>query len=275
MKYFRFTLAVFLTVNLSLFAQKEKVVAIATDYGVIKVKLYNETPLHRDNFIKLVEEGVYDGTVFHRVIENFMIQGGDPESKNATPEQQLGNGGPGYTLPAEILPQYFHKKGALAAARQGDNVNPERRSSGSQFYIVQGRKYNENNLKQMENRKNQPVNDYASKTFFNSPENQEYLKRLQTLQQNKNQEGIQMLFEEIQPKLDEIIVAAGKKKMVYSDAQKQTYATLGGTPHLDDDYTVFGEVIEGLEVVDKIASVQTNRSRPTTDVKMTMKVVKK
>lgn len=190
-------------------------VIISTSLGDIKVKLYNETPYHRDNFLKLAKEAYYDNTLFHRVIKGFMIQGGDPDSKNATPEQSLGMGGPGYTLPAEINPNLFHKKGALSAARTGDQMNPQRRSSGSQFYVVQGKTYTDEELKQMEAR-----------------------------------------------------------GFVFSDAQKTAYKTIGGTPFLDAQYTVFGEVVEGLEVLDKIAATETKPGdRPAKDVKMTVKIV--
>ncbi|HNI43662.1 MAG: peptidylprolyl isomerase [Chitinophagales bacterium] len=194
---------------------KEPMVIISTSLGDIKVKLYNETPYHRDNFLKLAKEAYYDNTLFHRVIKGFMIQGGDPDSKNATPEQSLGMGGPGYTLPAEINPNLFHKKGALSAARTGDQMNPQRRSSGSQFYVVQGKTYTDEELKQMEAR-----------------------------------------------------------GFVFSDAQKTAYKTIGGTPFLDAQYTVFGEVVEGLDVLDKIAATETKPGdRPAKDVKMTVKIV--
>ena len=187
-------LAVLILVGLTSYAQKttekETVVVIETSMGTIKAKLYNDTPKHRDNFIKLINEGWYNGSPFHRVIKDFMIQGG----QNAD-----GRLDPGYTIPAEITSNHFHKKGVLAAARMPDQVNPKKESSGSQFYIVQGKKYDENWLDMFENR-------------------------------------------------------TGK---VFSARQRQAYQTVGGSPHLDGDYTVFGEVIEGLEVVDKIAAVKT------------------
>lgn len=187
---------------------------IATSEGKISVQLYDETPLHRDNFVKLSKSGFYDGTIFHRVIKSFMIQGGDPESKNPKPDGNYGVGGPGYTVPAEIKPQFFHKKGALSAARQGDNVNPEKKSSGSQFYIVQGNIYP--------------------------------LEALQTLEKQKQQTNPSFKF---------------------SEEAIKAYTTIGGTPHLDGDYTVYGEVIEGIDTVDKIANSPTGpRDRPAKDV---------
>lgn len=187
---------------------------ISTEYGDMKVKLFNSTPKHRDNFIQLARKGFYDSLLFHRVIENFMIQGGDPDSKNAPANQMLGQGGPGYTLPAEI--GHLHFKGALAAARLGDRQNPQRNSSGSQFYIVDGQPLTEENM--------------------------------QNLEQN-----------------------FGKS---YTAEQRQRYLEVGGSPVLDGEYTVFGEVVEGLDVIDKIAAVPTGQAnRPVRDVKMTVKIV--
>lgn len=194
--------------------EKETMIEITTDYGTMKAKLYNSTPKHRDNMVKLIEEGFYDGLIFHRVIQNFMIQGGDPNSRNAPPQQQLGSGGPGYKVDAEI--GALHYKGAIAAARTGDAVNPERKSSGSQFYIVDG----------------QPVDDNM-------------------LQGMKAQFGTE-----------------------YTPEQIARYKEVGGTPFLDGQYTVFGQVVEGLDVIDKIAAVQTGPGdRPVNDIKMTIRVV--
>jgi cyclophilin family peptidyl-prolyl cis-trans isomerase len=195
-------------------------ILLSTDSGDIVLRLYNKTPLHRDNFIKLVKQHYFDSLLFHRVIQNFMIQGGDPESKNAKPAIQLGNGGPGYTIPAEFDSGLFHKKGALAAAREGDNTNPLKASSGSQFYIVQGKKFTDAGLDSVE-------------TF-----------RLK-----------------------------GRKLPA---AHREVYKTIGGTPHLDMSYTVFGEVESGLEVVDKIAAApRDSNNRPLTDIKMKMKILRR
>ncbi len=203
--------SIFLSQSFLVTAQKEKKVSIETNYGKIIVKLYNETPVHRDNFLKLVKDGFYDGLLFHRVIKNFMIQGGDPDSKNAKPGTFLGDGSPGYDLPAEIIPKYFHKHGALAAARLGDAQNPTRRSSGSQFYIVEGKKYTKEQLEAFE------------KSFYTK----------------------------------------------LSEPQIKAYTTVGGTPNLDAQYTVFGEVVKGMEVVLKIASVKKDKNdRPVKDAKI-------
>ncbi len=192
-------------------------VEIETNYGSMLFELYDATPQHRDNFIKLAEEGFYDSLLFHRVINNFMIQGGDPKSRNAKPGEQLGSGGPGYTIPAEFVDSLVHVKGALAAARQGDQVNPQKRSSGSQFYIVHGQPTTRATLDQFE----------------------------------------------------------ARKGFRYGQAQRDAYTELGGTPFLDQDYTVFGKLIDGMEVLDAIAKVQTAPGdRPLEDVIMKVRVIK-
>ena len=203
---------------------RKKDVQLQTSMGDIVIRLSDSTPLHRDNFLKLVKVKYYDGILFHRVIKDFMIQGGDPNSRNAQPGQPLGNGGPGYTVPAEIKPTLFHKKGVIAAARMGDNMNPQKASSGSQFYLAQGKVYTEEELNSME------------------------AGRL------------------------------GGRKI--TNAQREAYKTVGGIPHLDGGYTVYGEVVKGLDVVDKIAAVPTSkgsdRDRPLEDVKIiSAKLVKR
>ncbi len=186
-------------------------VLLRTDQGDMTIMLHNETPKHRDNFVQLAEDGFYEGLLFHRVIEGFMIQTGDPMSKDAVPGEPLGSGGPGYTIPAEFIPEFIHQKGALAAARQGDQVNPERESSGSQFYIVQGRRWSDAELDQMDARRNQPL----------------------------------------------------------TEAQREVYKTTGGVPHLDEAYTVFGQVVDGMELIERIAAAETDdRDRPKEDVRI-------
>lgn len=197
---------------------KKYYVLIETPYGNMTAELYNETPKHRDNFLKLVKEGFYDGLLFHRVINNFMIQGGDPQSRDAKPGQPLGNGNLGYTIPAEFVPGLIHKKGALAAARMGDQVNPAKASSSCQFYIVQGNVWPVERLKMM------------------------------AMQMGKN----------------------------FDAQQIEAYSTVGGTPHLDYDYTVFGQVIDGLDVIDKIAAVKCGpQDRPLEDVKMKISIIER
>lgn len=251
-------------------AQEERPrVMIESDSGNIVIELYNETPLHRDNFLKLAREGFYDGTMFHRVIQNFMIQGGDPKSKEEG-ATNLGSGGPGYTIPAEINKSFYHKKGALCAARQGDNMNPKRESSGSQFYIVQGALFDSTKLARFEMNINQDLQQQIVRAFYMAPENQEYLERLKAAQKERDQQALEDLSNDVEPL---IMARFNEKKFSYSQEQRDVYATTGGTPHLDMQYTVFGEVVEGLEVVDKIASVPKEGERPTTPLRMTVKVL--
>jgi len=195
---------------------RKRDVLLQTSMGDMVIRLSDSTPLHRDNFLKLVKTGYYDGVLFHRVIKSFMIQGGDPDSKNAIAGAPLGNGGPNYTIPAEFRPTLFHKKGVIAAARQGDNVNPQKASSGSQFYIVQGKTFTDAGLD-------------SAETF-----------RL-------------------------------KGRKIPAD-QREVYKTIGGTPHLDQNYTVFGELVKGWDVLDNIAAVETSkgndRDRPIVDVRI-------
>lgn len=239
-------------------------VKIETTLGDITVRLYDETPIHRDNFVKLVKEGYYDGTLFHRVIKDFMIQGGDPDSKGAPAGKMLGVGGPDYTLEAEIKDNLYHKRGALAAARQGDEVNPERRSSGSQFYIVWGQVYKENQLNQLGKQiRMQKVQD-----AFNALA-KAHREEIMQMRRERNRAGLQEL-------QDQLIAEAENKvgKQGLTDEQMQLYSTVGGTPHLDGQYTVFGEVEEGLNVVEQIQNTATGRAdRPTNDIDMRMTII--
>lgn len=243
--------------------KKETMLRIETTMGDITVKLYNETPKHRDNFIKLAKEGVYEGTLFHRVINEFMIQAGDPDSKNATEGQMLGAGDVGYTLPAEfVYPKYFHKKGVLSAARQGDQVNPKKESSGCQFYIVTGRVFDEASLDALQ----EQVNANKLQTAFHSlvGENRE---KIQKMQESNDTEGLLKLQEELKEKAEK--KAKKEPDFLFTPEQKEAYTTIGGTPHLDGQYTVFGEVTEGISVVDEIQKVATDGSdRPTEDIKI-------
>ena len=210
-------LVILLGCSLQLSAQHRKI-KIITPYGKMVFALSDQTPAHRNNFVKLVKKHFYDGTLFHRVIADFMIQGGDPNSKDAAPGTRLGNGGVGYTVPAEFRAELFHQKGALAMAREGDAVNPQRASSGCQFYIVQGKKYKDAELDQIQRR--------TGRTF--------------------------------------------------TEQQRQVYKTIGGTPFLDGQYTVFGQLLEGMDVLDQIAAVTTDdNDRPKTDIPMKVRIVHK
>lgn len=248
--------------------QNGTLLKIETTMGDITVKLYDETPQHRDNFIKLAKNGTYEGTLFHRVIKDFMIQAGDPESKNASKGQMLGSGDMGYTIPAEfVYPQYFHKKGSLSAARQGDQVNPEKASSGCQFYIVTGQVYNDSTLLSMEQNKNQN----KLNTIFNTLA-QKHMKEIYKMRKENNEEGLYDLQDKLLAEAE--VEAAKQPDFQFTPEQVKAYTTVGGTPHLDNDYTVFGEVVEGLEVVDAIQKVATDRNdRPQEDVKIKKVVI--
>lgn len=243
--------------------EKETKLKIETSAGDITVKLYNETPKHRDNFIKLVEDGTYEGTLFHRVIKDFMIQAGDPESKKAPKGKMLGAGDVGYTVPAEfVYPKYFHKKGALSAARQGDNVNPKKESSGCQFYIVTGKVYNDSTLLGMESQ----MNENKINVIFNTLA-QKHMKEIYKMRKENDENGLYELQEKLFAEAE--AEAAKQPEFHFTPEQIEAYTTVGGTPHLDGEYTVFGEVIEGMDIVDKIQQVKTDRSdRPEEDVKI-------
>ncbi len=245
-------------------ANNEKMtkVELETSLGNIVVELYNETPQHRDNFIKLVETGYYDGVLFHRVIKDFMIQTGDGNSKTAGPDTGLGDGDPGYTIEAEfVYPKYFHKRGALAAARTGDQVNPERRSSGSQFYIVTGKIYSSEELKMMEDR----LVNVKKQDIFRRLVNENHA-RIEELQKSQDQAAMQALQNEL---IQQTEAEAAQHPFKMTDEQIDAYTSIGGTPHLDGQYTVFGEVVEGMDVVDKIQNTTTGRmDRPTVDIRI-------
>lgn len=241
---------------------------IKTTEGDIIIALYDETPKHRDNFIKLAKEGYFDGTLFHRVIKDFMIQGGDPDSKDAPKGKMLGTGGPDYTIPAEfVYPKRYHKRGALSAARTGDEVNPERESSGSQFYIVWGKTFNKGELKQMEKQ----MTMQQEQTTFDALVKQHH-DEIMTLRRNRDRARLQALQDQIIEKTKRICKEKGKPQ--FTEEQVETYTTIGGTPFLDNQYTVFGEVLEGLDVVEKIQNTATERGdRPKNDISMTIEVM--
>lgn len=275
--------ASFLNMNTNSKSDSLKKICITTSFGDIKIKLYNNTPKHRDNFLKLVKEAYFDGTIFHRVIQNFMIQGGDPDSKTADSTQILGNGGPPYTIPAEFTTdtvavtvngivtknvhvKNFHKRGALGAAREGDDVNPKKESSGSQFYIVQGRVFTDDKLNRTE--RNIQVMDYLSKPEYTAAK-----KLYMTYLYSGNSLKADSIYKVYAALLDK--EPSGYPRFTFTQEQKNVYKTIGGTPHLDENYTVFGEVYEGMDVVEKIAAVKVSPTynRPKQDVKMTVKVI--
>lgn len=243
------------------------VVRLETTLGNIDIKLYNETPGHKENFINNVKDGAYDGVLFHRVINEFMVQTGDPASKTATKGQMLGSSDHGEEIPAEfVYPKLFHKRGAIAAARTGDNVNPEKKSSGSQFYIVTGKKYNEQELIQMEksiqNRQKQSVfQDLCS----------EHRDEIIRLRKERNSAGLS----ELQDKLIKQTEDTVKSNLFhFTPEQKTEYTVNGGTPFLDGSYTVYGEVVSGMEVLDSLQAVKTDSNdRPLEDVKIIKAII--
>ena len=242
--------------------EKRTQIKIETTMGNITVALYNETPKHRDNFIKLVKEGVYDSTLFHRVIKQFMIQAGDPNSKTAAASDTLGNGDVGYTIPAEFNAKFFHKKGVLAAARQGDDVNPEKASSGCQFYIVTGRKFREGQLLNMEGQ----MYESRVESIFDTLA-RKHMKEIFKMRKAKDEEGLLELQDKLEAEARAMADKEGRFK--FSPEQITAYTTVGGAPHLDGNYTVFGEVVEGMETVENIEITKTGHAdRPLTDVRI-------
>lgn len=239
-------------------------VRILTTMGAMSFKLYNETPKHRDNFVKLIKEHYFDSLLFHRVIQNFMIQGGDPDSKRALPGAELGNGGPDYTIPAEFNPNLFHKKGALAAARDGDLENPAQASSASQFYIVQGRVFTDSLLKVQAARitKMKLFND-----VINRPENKNLLKQYKLFAESNIPDSIKYVKDIINKQVE--VELPTYPVFTFSEEQKKAYTTIGGTPHLDGSYTVFGEMYDGFEVLDDIAKQEVGTAaRPLVDIRI-------
>jgi peptidyl-prolyl cis-trans isomerase B (cyclophilin B) len=268
---FLIVMLLFLATGCAQDSKKDFLVTIKTPHGNMYAILYDETPKHKANFIKLAKEKYYDSLLFHRVIQGFMIQGGDPDSRDAKPGQALGRGGPGYTIPAEINTRRFHEKGALSAARLGDQVNPKKESSGSQFYIVHGTVYPEAALKQVEESiKFQKKNDLL-RQILETPQYASFRQEILNKQQAGDAPWLQSFFE----KCDTLIIKhyPDYKVMTYSDEQKVAYANQGGSPHLDGDYTVFGKVIKGLEIIDKIAAeIKGPGDRPVTDIWMVITV---
>lgn len=242
---------------------KDVMIRLETTRGNVVIKLFDETPLHRDNFIRQIEQGTYEGTLFHRVINNFMVQAGDPDSKDAKPGQMLGSGDLGYTIPAEInFPKYYHCRGALAAARQGDQVNPERASSACQFYIVTGTVYSKEMLTSMEEQRN----EQQVRQLYNL-QTRKYKDLFDKMRLSDDYDGIadleQKMMELAQAKADSM------PDFKFSPEQIDDYTTIGGTPHLDGEYTVFGQVIEGMDIIDAIQNVPTDlNDRPKQDIRI-------
>jgi cyclophilin family peptidyl-prolyl cis-trans isomerase len=241
------------------FRKRYTCVEIITTEGKLEVALFDETPKHRDNFIKLVKSGFYKDLLFHRIIRDFMVQGGDPDSKNAPQGMDLGQGGPGYTLPAEFVDSFYHYRGALAAARQGDEQNPDKQSSGSQFYIISGAKHGTDQLQRI-------IKDRALISFLKNPDNLSYNLRMETYKRRGDMAAINVLLQElsqeVQPLSDSLYNSLPARS-------RQMYATWGGYPALDKEYTIFGFLVSGYHVLDKMQAVQTGRGdRPVNDIRI-------
>lgn len=259
--------------NLTAQTLSDETIVIETKFGTIKLKLYEETPLHKANFLTLTEKKFFDSLLFHRVINGFMIQGGDPLSKTAKPGDSLGHGDLGYTIPAEFNKNLIHKKGTLCAAREGDQINPTQASSASQFYLVQGKKRTLEDLKKYEDRINKTYYTKCAGEFMRTESGKALKKEYNRLKSESKIDSAALVNAEI----ESLIQAEYLKKPEYKfdTHQVETYTTIGGTPHLDGTYTVFGEVIEGIELIDKIAAEKTDpRDRPLTDIRMRIRLLK-
>ncbi|WP_163715576.1 peptidylprolyl isomerase [Mangrovibacterium lignilyticum] len=269
MRYFLFFISFLLIGSFNAQAQIEHQVEIQTNLGNMRFKLYNDTPKHRDAFLQLAREGYYNGTLFYRVIQNFLIQGGSKSSRNAEPGKRIGYGSPEHTVDDEIILDHIHKKGALCAPRQPDEVNPFKQSDISQFYVVKGQVLTEGQLDTMEMAVNRPIQKKITKEVF-TPDIRQKLKQLKT--EKKVAE-----FREIADKIKQDIDAKMELNpdvLVFTEAQRKAYTTVGGYPDLDGKYTIFGECISGFDVIDKIAALQTDENnRPRTDVKITVKII--
>ena len=250
----------------------KETVVIDTKFGQMKLKLYEETPLHKANFIKLVKQKFFDSLMFHRVINNFMIQGGDHLSKYAKPGDSLGHGDIGYSVTAEFNNGLIHQKGRLAAARESDDINPAKASSASQFYIVMGKIRTLEDLKGYEDRINKTHFTNCARAYMKTDEGKKLKQQYNRLKSENKTDSAELINTKIQEQIKTEHLKTPEYK--FNQAQIETYTKIGGTPHLDGTYTVFGEVIKGLEMIDKIAGVKTDkRDRPLEDIRMTVKLI--
>lgn len=271
-KYRRFkalntAVLVFLMVGCLIQKADAQIVTLITEKGNIKLRLYDDTPLHKANFLKNVKEGKYNGVLFHRVIRDFMVQSGDPGSLKAKPGQLLGADVGRETVPAEILPAHYHKRGALAAARQPDETNPLRKSSQYQFFIVDGRDYTAGMLRVLESNYNRPRRFRVADSLLTAVGDSLSRKQLDSLMGAKDYRNADKILGVMGAQVDSIIGSANLLK--FTDQQIIDYTSLGGVPNLDGKYTVFGEVIEGIEIIDLISSVETDQNnRPKTDIRI-------
>lgn len=267
MKRLLLTYLIALTVT-QLFAQS-RIIQVSTNLGTMKFRLYNETPKHRDAFIQLAKEGYYDQTLFYRVIQNFLIQGGSRSSRNAAPGKRIGYGEPDKTVDDEIMPQFFHKKGALCAPRQPDKINPFKQSDISQFFIIKGQIYTSGKLDTLEMMVNRPIQKKINAQYL-TPEVKE---KLAALKAEKKVDEFRAIAEEVKRQIDTDF-QLNPGKLIFGEEQRKAYTTIGGYPDLDGKYTIFGECISGFEVIDKIAALKTDENdRPVTDVKITVSII--
>lgn len=245
------------------YKDSNRYVKIITDEGVIVVRLYNETPKHTENFIKLTEQKFFDDLIFHRVIKDFVVQGGDPETRNAEPGKLYGEKDAGYLVDPEIIDTIYHKRGVIAMAREGDDVNPEKKSSSSQFYLVVGKLYTNDELNNLEVKLNKKLREKIEKNLYDS---------LLSNLNNPDSKFLNQITQKVSILADSIM---NIKRIKFNDKQRSIYTTLGGIPHLDGNYTVFGEIVEGYDVVEKISQVQTDSNdRPVKDIKFKVRIVK-
>lgn len=252
---------------------KPTLVSISTPYGEIIVQLYDSTVKHKENFVKLAEAGYFNGTLFHRVIREFMIQGGDPTSRNAKPGVLLGDGDTNYTIPFEYVPSYLHKRGAFAAARESDDVNPQKASSASQFYIVQGKVFTNDELDAVELKVERRTKQYIMMDLLKKDGKEDELKAFKQMVAERDTANIRKVVEKYHDAVEAAYMRTTPFKL--TEEQRRVYTTIGGTPHLDGAYTVFGEVVSGMDIVDKIADVKTDTNdRPLKNIPMTIKILK-
>ncbi len=245
--------------------EENQFVKISTEKGDIIIKLYNETPKHRDNIVKLANEKYYDGQIFHRIINNFVVQGGDPDTKNAKPDSLYGNGGPNYLIDAEFVDTLIHKRGAVGMAREGDDVNPEKKSAGSQFYLVKGKLYTNEQLNELENKLALRKKSALYKKIFS-----------EKLANLKDQKKIDTISISLDMSITFDSIWEKQPKFKFTDQQRRVYTTIGGIPHLDGNYTVFGEVIQGMDIVENFSAVETDKNdRPLKDIKFSISVINK
>ncbi len=265
----RIVLVVIILLSLNEIAVAQRIVEVKTNLGTMRFRLYDDTPKHRDAFIKLANEGYYDGTLFYRVIESFLIQGGSKSSRNAPPGKRIGYGDPDHTVDDEILSHYFHKKGALCAPRQPDVVNPIKQSDISQFYIVKGQVFTSGYLDTLELAVNRPIRKKITNQLYTS----EIREKLKNLKAENKAEEFNALLREVKDDI-ESRYQLSPDVMEFSDAQREAYTTVGGYPDLDGKYTIFGHCISGFEVIDRIAALKTDENnRPFQDVTIEVNVI--